>query len=85
MFLPDRFLMRDQSLEELVECEHDSTCWTQVSLLLLAIVDAICWSIVEMRGLVGFWERSWSRSLIRGVCSLYADVGEALGNQVVAA
>ena len=69
VFLPERFLMSDHSLEVLVEWEQDSTCCIQVCLLFWAIVEAIWDSIVEMWGLVGSWERSRSRSFISDTAS----------------
>lgn len=54
MLFPDICLMRDQSSEELVEWEQDSTFSIQVSRLCWAIEEAICASKDEIRGFDGF-------------------------------
>ena len=48
--LPDKCLMRDQSWDELVAWLQDSTCSIHILRLFSAIEDAICDSIMEMRG-----------------------------------
>ena len=54
MLLPEICLMRDQSSDELVEWEQDSTFSVHIFRLFWAMEEAICESKEEMRGLDGF-------------------------------